>query len=408
MVKKYSKTDGTVTVSGNDGKIITNLPSNETLKQAKTKADALTAELSNTTDSNEMSYAEKQKKHTEELMRSIEANVDIMIESGQIDQFVAHMQKFHNYSLNNQMLIWIQNPEATQVAGYNRWEETGRQVRKGEKGLEILAPITFKVKEPHPITGEEVEKTYMKGFRSVRVFDISQTDPAEYIFANETERNTFINEWESKGYTAAINPNNPLSVTITETPQSPAKLLEGEAPKEMITFVEQEFEKAGITPSTNHDTVLGEANGASWKDPHTGEIKVAVKSTLDEAQKYKTLVHELMHIKLGHLDRMDEYHSANGGHRGEMEVAVEALSYMVGNRFGLDTSNYSTGYMAGWARQNKNKLKEVLEKDVLPFYKEITDSLPSIEKALPPMGTQASRKHAAKKSTKRKTKWRKK
>jgi antirestriction protein ArdC len=404
MVKKYSKTDGTVTVSGDDGKILTNLPSSQTISQAKARSQQLINDLTES-ESSEKSWSEKQKEHTEQLLKNIEVGVENLAASGQIENFIKHMSSFHNYSFNNQFLIWMQNREATQVAGYNRWEELGRQVRKGEQGLSILAPVMIKIKKKDDITGEEVEVQHMKGFRAVFVFDVAQTEPAEYIFGNENERDIFIKEWEDKGYTAEINPLKPLSVTITKAPQSPAKLLEGEAPEEMKQFVEKEMESLGIEYETKSQDAMGGANGQSWKDSSTGNIKISVRNDVDDAQKYKTLVHELMHVHLGHLDRMDEY--KNHGHRGEMEVAVEALSYMIGNRFGLDTSDYSTGYMALWSKQNKDKLKKVLEEDVVPFYKKIAEKLPSLEEETPPMGTAALKRKTSKQSSK-KTRWGKK
>lgn len=407
-MKTFKKADNTTTVQGKNGKIVTNLPAPERLSAAKTNLQNLNVETKPTdTSSEDKSWTERQKEHTEGLLKAIEVGVENIAESGQIENFIKHMSKFHNYSLNNQMLIWIQNPEASQVAGYNRWEETGRQVRKGEKGLEILAPITFKVKNKDKADGEEDERTIMKGFRVVRVFDISQTEPAEHVFKTEKERDAFIKEWSEKGYEATINPSNPLSLTISKTPESPAKILQGEAPKAMVDFVENEIKELNVEVEYKSSQLMGGANGQSWKDPITGETRISVRDDVDDAQKYKTLVHEIMHVRLGHLDRMEDYHNGEGGHRGDMEVAVEALSFMVGDRFGLNTSDYSTGYMALWSKQNKDKLKNVLNNDVMPFYKKISSKLPSIEEETPPMGTVAQKKRATKPSKKKPTRFKK-
>lgn len=407
-MKTFKKADNTTTVQGKNGKIVTNLPAPERLSAAKTNLQNLNVETNPAdTSSEDKSWTERQKEHTEGLLKAIEVGVENIAESGQIENFIKHMSKFHNYSLNNQMLIWIQNPEASQVAGYNRWEETGRQVRKGEKGLEILAPITFKVKNKDKADGEEDERTIMKGFRVVRVFDISQTEPAEHVFKTEKERDAFIEEWSQKGYEATINQSNPLSLTISKTPESPAKILQGEAPKAMVDFVEDEIKELNVKVEYKSSQLMGGANGQSWKDPVTGETRISVRDDVDDAQKYKTLVHEIMHVRLGHLDRMEDYHNGEGGHRGDMEVAVEALSFMVGDRFGLNTSDYSTGYMALWSKQNKDKLKNVLNNDVMPFYKKISSKLPSIEEETPPMGTVAQKKKAAKPSKKKTSRFKK-
>jgi len=405
-MKTFRKNDNTVTVKGNDGKIVTNLPAPEDLNKAKQKQESLkTLGVETDTPTEGKTWAEQQKEHTEGLLKTIETSVENLAASGDIENFMQHMSKFHQYSFHNQVLIWVQNQEATQVAGYNRWEEMGRQVRKGEKGMDILAPVIIKAKEKDQITGEETTKEIMKGFRAVKVFDLAQTEPAEYLFKTNQERDEFIAEWETKGYTAEINPENPMKVTISKAPESPAKLLKGQAPAEMVSFVEQELKTLGVEVEEKSAGSMGGANGQSWK-AQDGSIRISVRDDVDDAQKYKTLVHEIMHVQLGHLDRTDDYHTGEGGHRGEMEVAVEALSFMVGSRFGLDTSNYSTGYMALWSKQNKEKLKKVLNEDVMPHYKKISERLPQLEETTPPMGTAAQRKREVKASTKKN--WRRK
>ena len=351
-------------------------------------------------DANDLSSKER----IQGLLKAIENGVDTIIESGDIENLLQHMSKFHNYSFGNQMLIHIQKPGATEVAGYNKWEEMGRQVKKGERSIEILAPIFIKKKKEED-DGTVKEETYTR-FRAVRVFDVSQTEPALYEFKDQAELDAFKKEWEAKGYEVTVEEGKPFAARITAAPKGGTKLLEGQAPPQMKSFILEKIEAQGV--EIQYGNVGGGANGASWKDPATGAVRISVRDDVSEAQQVKTLTHELMHVRLGHLDRMDEYHTSGGGHRGEMEVAVEALSYMVGNHFGLDTSDYSHGYMAGWARSNKEKLKEVLEKDVAPFFKDFLSELPEEEK--PPMGTAAMKRRAFKEANKGKSKssWRSK
>jgi antirestriction protein ArdC len=341
------------------------------------------------------------------LLKSIDEGIKGVIDSGKIEQYLSHISKFHNYSFGNQMLIFIQKPEATSVAGYNKWEEMGRQVKKGEKGIDILAPVMIKKKKVDELTGEEKEDTVRIGFRGVKVFDISQTEPALYEFNSEAELAAFANEWEGKGYKVEKDDSKPFAARITGTPDSGAKLLEGEAPQPMKDFIHTQISSIGV--DIQYGNVGGGANGASWKDPSTGKVRISVRDDVQPAQQIKTLTHELMHVRLGHLDRMDEYHTSGGGHRGEMEVAVEALSFMVGKHFGLDTGDYSHGYMAGWAKNNPDRVREVLEKDVVPFFKEFMKELPDLG-AILPMGTSAAKRRAAKASrpTTKKKSWGKK
>jgi hypothetical protein len=281
----------------------------------------------------------------------------------------------------------------------------GRQVKKGEKGIDILAPIMIKKKKMDEVLGMEVEDTVRIGFRAVRVFDLSQTEPALHEFKNEEEVAAFEKEWTDKGYTVERDSEKPYATRITKTPQGAAKLLEGQAPPQMTSFIESQISATGAT--IQYGNVGGGANGSSEKTSDGG-ILIKVRDDVSKAQQVKTLTHELMHVKLGHLDRMAEYHTKDGGHRGEMEVAVEALSFMVGKHFGLDTGDYSHGYMASWAVSNKDKIKDVLEKDVVPFFKDFMKTLPNLEEEMP-MGTSAARRRAAKASaTNKKTTWRKK
>jgi hypothetical protein len=372
-------------------------------------------DLGDSSDSTDGTSLESYEKQTEEkaskdridgLLKSIETGIQSVIDGGDIEKYLSHISKFHNYSFGNQMLIWLQKPDASQVAGYNKWEEMGRQVKLGEKGIDILAPIMIKKKKKDEVLGIEVEDSVRIGFRAVRVFDVSQTEPALHEFKNEEEVAAFEKEWTDKGYTVERDATKPYSTRITKSPQGGAKLLEGEAPPVMTSFIESQISSVGAT--IQYGGVGGGANGSSEKTD-SGEVLIKVRDDVSKAQQVKTLTHELMHVKLGHLDRMDEYHTKDGGHRGEMEVAVEALSFMVGKHFGLDTGDYSHGYMAGWAVSNKDKIKDVLEKDVVPFFKEFMKTLPNLEPEMP-MGTSAAKRRAYKeaKGSSKKTTWRKK
>lgn len=343
--------------------------------------------IENNNDSIDWKQAQKDK--IDGLLKSIETGVDNVINSGEIENFLVHMSKFHNYSFSNKMLIYIQKPEATQVAGYNKWEEMGRQVKKGEQGISILAPVLIKGTRLNK-DGDEEEYKYTR-FREVRVFDKSQTEPALHEFSSESDLNKFVSEWEAKGYTVEYTKSPKFTAKITGEPEAGVKLLKGQAPEKMKSFILEKISSEGI--QIEYGNVSGGANGAAYKSGD--KIKIQVRSDVDEAQQFKTLTHELMHVKLGHLDRMDEYHTGDGGHRGKMEVAVEALAFMVSNHFGLDTSDYSHGYMATWTRNNKEELKEVLEKDVSPFFKDFMKELPEL--AALPMGTAALRRRKKKK-----------
>ena len=234
---------------------------------------------------------------TEELLEQLHQGIEALTTTEAWTAWLDVARHLPSYSLNNLILLWTQKPEATQVAGYRAWKALGRQVRKGERGLRILAPCTYKTTDDE--TGEE--RHVVRGFRSVAVFDISQTD------------------------------GDPL-------PSAPVVTLTGEVPRlfrqqlscliraEGFTF------RQGPMPHGHED-----ANGVTdW-----GTRTVTVRDDLTDAQAAKTTAHELAHVLLhGPGCRLD---------RGTREVEAESVAYLVCATAGLDASGYSFGYVAGWA-----------------------------------------------------------
>lgn len=218
-------------------------------------------------------------------------------------------KQFHNYSFNNRLLIALQRPEATHVAGYNKWQDMKRQVRKGEKGIAILAPIIVKKENDE---GETYQA--LVGFKTVYVFDVSQTEG-------------------------------------DEIPTLPApKLLEGydDQAGELLKRLEGFVAEQGW----NYRQVenMNGANG-SW-NPLTKTVTLL--STLPTLSKAKTLAHEIAHAVAGHGELSDR----NSYEFGELEA--ESTAYLVLNHFDLDTSSYSFNYIAGWAG-DKERVNDVVK-----------------------------------------------
>jgi len=227
--------------------------------------------------------------------------------------------KFHAYSFNNTLLLLAQNPEATQVAGYKLWQQLGRQVTKGEKGLAILAPVTRKTDpatdDPppptrDPATSEPAEtgpSRVVVGFRPVYVWDISQTS------------------------------GEPLPEPVM--PQ----LLAGQAPEGLWDALAAQCLTAGFTVERRPIDGPDGPNGYTAYGRH----EVVVRSYVDDAQAVKTLAHELGHVL------MHDPASFVGGDtircQGIVEVEAESLAYLIAADHGLDTSQYSFAYVAGWA-----------------------------------------------------------
>ena len=217
---------------------------------------------------------------------------------------------FHRYSFNNTLLIWAQKPEATMVAGYRAWQAKGRQVRRGETAIRVYGPITKREPKLDPqgrpvrgADGQPVQELRIVGVKPVSVFDVSQTD------------------------------GDPLP----EPPQ--AKLLTGEAPPGLWDGLQAFVEAQGFTVSRGD---CGGANGVTDFDAR----QVRVRADIDDAASVRTLAHEAGHVVLHQPGQRQPF-----GGRGVMEVEAESVAFLVTAAHGLDASQYTFNYVAGWAQQ---------------------------------------------------------
>ena len=219
--------------------------------------------------------------------------------------------KLHRYSFNNVMLTMLQKPDATIIAGYRAWQAMGHQVRRGEKAIKILGPVTRKVELVDRLTGEPIRENngrpqYVRqlvGVRPVSVFDASQVDPP------------------------------------VESPPKPT-LLRGQAPPGLWDSLAELVEAEGFR------LARGDCGGANGLTDYLGR-EVRVLADVDDAQAVKTLAHELAHV----LIRPDPGEPYAGACRGRREVEAESVAYVVAAAHHLDTSQYTFNYVAGWAAQ---------------------------------------------------------
>lgn len=234
-----------------------------------------------------------------DALQKIEEGVSGLLNSERWMEYLKFQAKFHRYSWANCILIRAQFPEATYVAGIKTWNELGRYVKKGEKGIAILAPC-FRKKEIETEEGEKEEIKVLSGFRIVHVFDISQTE------------------------------GKPLpQVEI-------AKILQGET--ELYSLLKQ------ICPfKVEEKDSLNGANGR-----FVGGV-VQILTSLPTVQKTKTLIHEWAHGIL-HGDLTAKFE------RRQIELEAESVAFSVCHVLGLDTSEYSFGYLAGWGGENAVKM----------------------------------------------------
>ena len=264
-----------------------------------------------------------QGKDMDSIMQSLESGVEELFTSNRYQEYLKTMAKFHNYSFNNTMLIAMQRPDATLVTSYKNWQSMGRQVMKGEKGITIIAPAPYKkMKEKEvldenqrPIMGtdgkpktEQVEVT-VPHFKAVTVFDIAQTS------------------------------GEPIQTLAPE--------LLTAAVQDFDSFM-QAIQKISPVP-IRFDEIDGNANGYY----HNADKEIVIKKGLSESQTLKTAIHETAHAKLHDREIMESLGVEKD--RLTKEVEAESVAYCVCSSFGLDTSDYSFPYIAGWSSSREMK-----------------------------------------------------
>jgi antirestriction protein ArdC len=227
--------------------------------------------------------------------------------------------RFPRYSANNVLLITAQRPDATTVAGLRTWNTLGRRVRKGERGIAILAPCTYR---PQAKPGETADRAdpdraegrVLRGFRVAYVFDVTQTE------------------------------GQPL-------PEVAPGPLTGDAPAQLWQRLAQLVEADG------YRIERGPCGGAYGHTRFTDHI-VRVRDDVAPAQATKTLAHELGHIRAEHHTRFAENYHRDTRCRGIAEVEAESIAYVVTAAAGLDTTDYTAPYIAHWAEGDTTVLRD--------------------------------------------------
>ena len=262
--------------------------------------------------------ADKLKESTDRL----EQGITELFESERYKEYLRVMSKFHNYSFNNTLLIAMQKPDASLVAGFSSWKNNfGRNVMKGEKGIKIIAPSPFTVKQEvektDPQTGKPVigkdgkpvteeKEIKVPAYKVVSVFDVSQTEGRELPDIAVNELTGDVDRF--KDFFAALEQAAPVPVG---------------------------FEK-----------IEGGAHGYY----HLEEKRIAIDEGMSDLQTLKTAIHEIAHAKLHDIDlNAPKEEQKPRVDRRTREVEAESVAYTVCQHYGLDTSEYSFGYVAGWS-----------------------------------------------------------
>lgn len=301
----------------------------------------------------DLPMAEKREQQMYEITKKLEEGVKELFTSERYTEYLKTMSKFYKYSFHNTVLIALQRPEATLVAGYSAWQKNfHRQVKKGEKGIQIIAPSQRKEKElvekfdpetNEPILGSdgqpetEVVEHVVSDFRVVRVFDVSQTygEPLPEIAIPDL--------------TGQVQ-NFPLFLQAVKE-FSPVP----------IRFGETE----------------GEANGYYSNK----KKEIVVKADMSESQTIKTLIHEIAHANLHDREVLEQ--AGEEKDQRTREIEAESIAYTVCQYFGLDTSDYSFPYIAGWSDNLKTwelrTFMDIIRGTAGEFIKELEEKMKELE-----------------------------
>ena len=264
---------------------------------------------------NSQNSADRMKEITDRL----ETGIQELFESERYKAYLTSMSKFHSYSFNNTLLIAMQGGQL--VAGYNKWrDDFHRNVKRGEKGIKILAPAPYKVKKEVPKLDEqgqpvmdkdgnpvtEKKEIQVPAFKIVSVFDVSQTEgePLPSIGVDELAGN--VEQYED--FFKALEQTSPVPMAFEDIP------------------------------------------GGSHGYYHLTEKRIAIQENMSELQTLKTAIHEIAHAKLHAIDpETPVTEQADRPDSRTREVQAESVAYAVCQHYGLDTSDYSFGYVAGWS-----------------------------------------------------------
>ena len=279
--------------------------------------------------------SEKPADKLKEITDRLEQGIMELFDSDRYKEYLRVMSKFHNYSFNNTLLIAMQKPDASLVAGFQSWKNNfKRNVVKGEKGIKILAPSPFKIKQEmekidpatqKPVIGadgkpvKEEKEITIPAFKVVSVFDVSQTEGKEL-------------------------------------PDIAVDMLTGDV--ECFKDVFAALEKTSPVP-IGFEKIEGNSHGYY----HLEEKRIAIDEGMSELQTIKTAIHEIAHAKLHDIDpNAPKEEQAGRPDRCTREVQAESVAYAVCQHYGLDTSDYSFGYVAGWSSGRElDELKSSLE-----------------------------------------------
>ena len=278
--------------------------------------------------------SEKPAEKLKEITDRLEQGITELFDSERYKEYLKVMSKFHNYSFRNTVLIAMQKPDASLLAGFSAWKNNfERNVMRGQKGIKIIAPSPYKIKQemqkidPHtqkPIIGKdgkpvtEEKEITIPAYKVVSVFDVSQTEGKELPDIAVDELTGDVDRY--KDFFAALEKTSPVPIAF--------------------------------------ENIEGGSHGYY----HLEDKRIAINEGMSELQTLKTAIHEIAHAKLHDIDLNAPKDEQPRVDRRTREVEAESVAYTVCQHYGLDTSDYSFGYVAGWSSGRElSELKSSLE-----------------------------------------------
>lgn len=250
---------------------------------------------------------DKPRKDVSQIITSLEQDFSSFLkqDENRYQEYLRTMARFHKYSVNNTMLIFLQRPEASYINSYSGWKSVGRMVRKGEKGIRIIAPVTVKVQKEseNDPSGLRTAEEKVVAFRTAYVFDLSQTEGKELPLLNNKELIGNVSQYAK--IMDAIRQISPVPIRFGDL--------------------------NSITTKGYYD--------------HTNRL-IMIRKGMSELHTVKTAIHELTHALL---------HSEKTADKSSFikETVAESVAYVVCNALGLDTGEYSFPYLASWSESHK-------------------------------------------------------
>lgn len=269
---------------------------------------------------------EEIQKWKEELIRNAEEKLLAITTTDDFKHYLKIMASLPKYSLNNLNLIYSQNENATHVMGYKAWQELDRHVNKGAKAIHIVAPIIAKLTKEEKERLKTDEDYGVKGYRTIPVFDVSDTSGKELKYADDFIKSDYTTEETERFSELEI--------------------------KEVVKLIESKYQVPISFEKINDENVKG------YYLPK--DHSITISSELTKTEQLKTLFHEFAHSQLHNKKAMQEYPELLS--KPHKEAQAESVAFLTMSALNIDTSNYSVGYVSTWARDinlMKQALKEI-------------------------------------------------